>query len=91
MVIRSLLGYWFEHPDAKDTAHGILQWWLPAQTMVIGEGAVQTALETLVARGWVTQRQIVSSHDSDGQAIYGLNKDRLEEIRHFLMSSDAET
>jgi hypothetical protein len=37
----------------------------------------------LVARGWVTQRQTPSARQ-----LYGVNKEKLEEIRGFLHASE---
>ena len=79
MVIRDILCYLIAHPDAKDTVQGILCWWLAGALMGWEEAAVQEALDMLVARGWLTQRQVTSSH-----AVYGLSKEHVEEILAFL-------
>jgi|RhiMetdeSRZDD1v2_1073273.scaffolds.fasta_scaffold388716_2 hypothetical protein len=76
MVITHILRYLLEHPDAKDTVMGVLQWWVPTHP---SETSVQEALEVLVAQGWVTQRQTITS-----QQLYGLNKEKLEEIKAYL-------
>ena len=86
MVTRHILGYLIEHPDAKDTTHGILRWWFPQGDMDRAEEEVQEALDTLVARGWLTQRQTVTS-----QKLYGMNKEKLEEIKLFLRELERET
>jgi hypothetical protein len=79
MVIRYILQYFIDHPDAKDTIQGILHWWLSGDIAAWEEEAVQEALDALVARGWVTRRQT-----SPSQQLYGVNKARLEEITVFL-------
>jgi hypothetical protein len=79
MVIRDILCYLIAHPDAKDTAQGILRWWLSGDRLGWEEGAVQEALDMLVARGWLTQRQVTSS-----PTVYGLSKEHIEEILAFL-------
>jgi len=28
-LICLILSYFIDHPDAKDTAEGVLQWWIP--------------------------------------------------------------
>ena len=47
---------------------------------------VQETLDVLVARGWMTQWQTASS-----QQIYGVNKDKLEEIKGYLDEPESET
>lgn len=79
MVIRHILHYLIEHPDAKDTLQGLHRWWLPRGIMEWEEEVVQSALDVLVARGWLTQRPITTS-----QTLYGLNKELLEAIKAFL-------
>ena len=85
MVIRYILHYLIEHPDAKDTIQGILRWWLPGGISEWEEEAVQEALDGLVARGWLTQRQTTPS-----QQLYGLNKEKLEEIKVFRRELESE-
>lgn len=79
MVIRHILQYLIDHPDAKDTLQGILQWWLPANMVGWEEEDVREALDELLAKGWITQRRLISS-----EMLYGLNKVKIEEIRSFL-------
>jgi hypothetical protein len=86
MVIRHILQYLIDHPDAKDTIQGILRWWLPGGIVVWEEAAVQEALDVLVAKGWVTQRPTIPS-----RPIYGLNQAKLEEIEKFLRESGCGT
>jgi hypothetical protein len=82
MVIRHILHYLIEHPDAKDTIQGILRWWLPGSIEHWAEAVVQEALDVLVAKGWMTRRQTISS-----QQLYGVNREKLEEITTFLVLS----
>jgi hypothetical protein len=58
---------------------GILKWWSP-DGHVWGRGEVQDALDLLTSKGWLTKRGTVPSKE-----IYGINKDRLQEIRSFLL------
>ena len=85
MVIRHVLQYMVDHPDAKDTMQGIVRWWLPGGIAAWAEESVQDALDALVARGWLTQRQTTTS-----QQLYGVNKEKLEEIRLFLLKLESE-
>jgi hypothetical protein len=79
MVIRHILYYLTRHPDAKDTLQGVLQWWLPREPAVWDEKAAQEALDALVAKGWVIQRQLAPT-----QILYGLNQTKIEEVQAFL-------
>jgi hypothetical protein len=84
MVIRHILHYVIAHPDAKDTLRGILRWWLPWSIEPWAEAVVQEALDVLVAKGWMTRRQTPSS-----QQLYGVNRERLEEMKAFLQARDS--
>jgi hypothetical protein len=85
MVIRHVLQYLVDHPDAKDTMQGIVRWWLPGGIAAWEEEVVEDSLDALVDRGWLTQRQTISS-----QQLYGVNKEKLEEIKLFLRKRDGE-
>jgi hypothetical protein len=77
---REILAYCVGHPDAKDTVAGILKWWfVPTTPSRWRIDEVRTALESLVAKGWLTSRMIRQS-----EQIYGLNKAKLAEIQAFL-------
>ena len=79
-VSREILQYLVEHPDAKDTIEGILKWWLP-DGRVWKRGEVQEALDLLTSKGLLTRRGTVPSKE-----IYGINRDRLQEIKSLLGS-----
>jgi polyhydroxyalkanoate synthesis regulator phasin len=85
-VIQHILRYLIEYPEAKDTTNGILRWWFPRGSVDRAEEEVQEVLDTLVARGWLTQRQTITS-----QTLYGMNKEKLEEIKLFLRELERET
>ena len=80
-LVRLILQYWIEHPDAKDTRRGIHKWWLPERHSHRGGNEVQMALDVLAARGWLTKRGTIPSKE-----IYGISKDRITEIKSFLLS-----
>jgi Fe2+ or Zn2+ uptake regulation protein len=84
-VIREILQYLVKHPDAKDTAEGVLKWWL-ADGHRWGRRDVQKALDLLTAKGWLTKRGTVPSKE-----FYGIKKNRLQEIRSFLQQSGASS
>jgi hypothetical protein len=79
-VIREILQYFVHHPYAKDTAEGVLKWWLADSQRARRE--VQAALDLLTSKGWLTKRETAPKKE-----VYGINKDRLEEIRSFLRKS----
>jgi hypothetical protein len=74
-LIQRILRYCVDHPDAKDTLDGILKWWLKEAR----QSDVQHALDFLVSKQWLTARET-----APGKKIYGLNKDRLDEIKNYL-------
>jgi len=53
------------HPEAADTAEGILRWWLPATFADLGADEMQRALARLVERGSVVRQRM-----ADGQTVY---------------------
>ena len=81
-MIRYILQYLIAHPDAKDSLEGILRWWLPGDFGAWEEGEVREALDALVTREWLTWRCITPS-----QSLYGMNREKLEEIQRFLRES----
>jgi hypothetical protein len=85
MVVRHILHYLITYPNAKDTIQGILHWWLPGGIGAWEEAVVQDALDMLVARGWLTQRQTTPS-----RALYGVDKAQLGEIQTFLREPEGE-
>jgi hypothetical protein len=82
IVIRKILFYLIKHPDAKDTIDGILKWWVPDIHRGWREEEVRQALGFLTSKGWLTARKIAAS-----QKVYGLNKDKLLEIKEYLENS----
>ncbi len=78
-IQRGVLVYWMEHPEAKDTVEGIVQWWLPGAASRWGASELVAALEQLVRRGWIT-----ASGRRTGPCVYGLGEGRLDEIKKFL-------
>jgi hypothetical protein len=74
----------FSPQDAKDTMEGILKWWLPVGGGK-GKERVQKALDFLTSNGWLTKRETIPP-----KRLYGINKERLSEIRDFLRARQAE-
>ena len=84
-VIRGILLYLIEHPDAKDTMKGILKWWVPKGYLERGGKKIQQTLDYLVLQGWLTTCPKVLQKDL---IIYGVNKGRLDKITAFLRESE---
>jgi hypothetical protein len=82
-VIREILQYLIKNPDAKDTLEGIHKWWLPKGHSKQGRDEVQKAVDWLISKGWLTERGTIPSKE-----IYGINRDRLSEIKRFLQRLD---
>ncbi len=82
---REILSYLVEHPDAKDTVEGIMKWWLSKGDTERDKGEVQEVIDFLVAKGWLVMREI-----ADSKKIYGMERERLGEIREFLAGSDSK-
>lgn len=80
-VQRGILKYLAEHPLAKDTVEGIVQWWLADMVQPPGTVDVQRALDMLVLQGWlaVTKR-------SPSNTLYGLDESRRGKVQEFLNS-----
>jgi hypothetical protein len=81
MLRREILSYLTEHPDAKDTVEGIMDWWLSAAGEGVRADEVGSALESLVVKGWVTVSSL-----GRGTRVYGLDRARRREILEWLES-----
>lgn len=81
-VVWLLLGYLYTHPDAKDTAAGIMNWWLRPRGVMVNEMAVEEALNELVMSGWLTATGRIASHP-----IYSLNRARILELQQLFEST----
>jgi hypothetical protein len=80
IVMREIMSYWVERPDAKDTIEGIQMWWLLRKNVPRrSRSDVQKALDYLTSKGWLIKREIVASTD-----LYGINPNRMDEIKEFL-------
>jgi len=78
-IMREILHYMIEHPDAMDTVHGILSWWMPKGYRERGGKELQEALDALVLQGWLSQKAY-----QNGRTLYGVNKRRYQQIKEFL-------
>ncbi len=76
-LVVEILRYLVAHPKAKDTLHGILNWWLSG--LGAKASSVEDSLEFLVAQGWL----LVRSSPQSGR-IYSLNEVAIDQIKAFL-------
>ncbi len=84
-LVRQILRYLVRHPAAKDTAEGVLKWWLTEQCVEDNREAVQETLDCMVSEGWLTERETRPSG-----RLYGLGNKSLAEMRAFLAAGDRD-
>ena len=82
-VMRWVLEYLISNPEAKDTAEGILEWWIPKGYPELGNEDVEKILDLLVLKGWLTARAVTQQ-----EQIYGLNRKLIDQIKHYLNHRD---
>jgi hypothetical protein len=83
LLIREILIHVVRHPDAKDTLDGIHKFWLSARTAQQSRHKVHDALEYLAEqKQWLTKKTAGTA-----VTLFGVNKDRADEIREFLNAS----
>lgn len=76
MAAVKILRYLAEHPNAADTADGILQWWMLKQSISDEEKVVEQALDSLVELKLICRDEAADTHKH-----YRLNAERIEETR----------
>ncbi len=81
-VRNEILGYLLDHPQAMDTLDNIATWWVLEQHVQRGIHDVEVALNDLVRAGWLIRlNDDRQSGDAGLPVLYGLNHERLSEIR----------
>jgi hypothetical protein len=78
-----ILAYLVEHPEARDTLEGIVEWWLLERQIKFHTARVKEALSELVAKGLVIEQK-----EYDSKIHYRVNQSRLEEIRELFNPED---
>lgn len=78
-IVRSLLGYLINNPNAQDTLEGIVEWWLLQMKLESNTVKVKEALAGLVAKGL-----ILECAGSDSRLRYMINDGKSDEIRALL-------
>ena len=78
-ISHEILAYLVEHPEARDTLEGIVEWWLLERRIKRQKDQVKKALSELVARGLVLEHK-----GGNSQTQYRINQSKYEEIKeHF--------
>lgn len=74
-----ILAYLHANPEAQDTLEGIVEWWLLDQKISRQTERVKQALAELIERGL-----IVARIGTDSRVHYGIERNKLEEIKSVL-------
>ena len=64
-IAQQVRNYLLMHPNAADSLHGVLRWWLPRQRYEESLDKMQQALEYLIAEGVVAKKILVG-----GEIVY---------------------
>lgn len=78
-VALKILRYLHENSNAADTVEGILEWWLPKQSIYEERKVVERALDEMVKRNL-----LLTIQSSDARRHYRLNTDCVQEIRRMI-------
>ncbi|OGW48099.1 MAG: hypothetical protein A2V62_04735 [Nitrospirae bacterium RBG_19FT_COMBO_58_9] len=78
-AVQAILRHLVEHPEAKDTLEGIVRCWGEPLIRTAPAEVVRKGLDELTHRGWVSVRTV-----GTGMRLYGLNKDRLDDVKRYL-------
>jgi hypothetical protein len=82
-IAKEILGYLLEHPKARDTLDGIIQWWLPDQIIKQmdkrSKPVIQETVDSLVNKEW-----IVKHTGQDSEVHYRINRNKSREIHEIL-------
>lgn len=83
-IAHEILAYLLDHPKARDTIDGIVDWWLLEQEIKWQKEMVKEVLEELVGRGMVLEYK-----GEDSRIHYRLNQERHNEIKSFLAGGES--
>ncbi len=73
-IVDEISLYFMRNPEAKDTAQGIRQWWIPRGDERFSGEEVQSALEFMATRAWVKESGLA------GAVLYGATESGLVEF-----------
>jgi len=75
-IAREIERHFEAHPNAADTAEGILRWWLPQEWVEVSLENLQRGLDLLLANGHIVERRM-----SDGHRLYARASKSSEDTR----------
>jgi hypothetical protein len=78
-IFYEILAYFADHPEAKDSVEGIVEWWVLEQRIKRAKQQVKTALTQLVAEGL-----LIACEGTTGRVYYRINRQKTREIRQVL-------
>jgi DNA-binding MarR family transcriptional regulator len=84
-MVRDVLTYLVNNPDAQDTLEGIAEWWLLERKIESRAAKVKEVLAELVAKGLILERR-----GSDSRLRYLINTDSQDKIRALLDKEEPE-
>jgi hypothetical protein len=73
-ILKTIIRYLNDHPDACDTLEGIVQWWMNEATMEFKAEEVSRAVAYLCSKGVLAERLI------GGRKVYSVDNLRLLEL-----------
>ena len=76
-----ILGYLADHPEAEDTLDGVSIWWLPQGCRI---GLLEEAVE------YLARQDLLVSHTRGSETMYGLNREKVFDIRRILREAAIE-
>lgn len=80
-ALEEIVRYMVSQPDAKDTAQGIHDWWLPVSNNECTLSEVEQAVENLARWGWLTEQRL-----ADQTVVYGPSQEGLQKGVLYLKS-----
>jgi len=78
-LLRLILQYLLQHPDASDTIEGITHWWVSREIIKLKIAEVSDVVSELVSQGLLLQRLTGNS-----VVVLSLNKGKIDEIRRIV-------
>jgi hypothetical protein len=85
-IALQILSYLVEHPGARDSVEGIVEWWLLSQQIKEIGLQVKEALGELVVEG------LILEHNGEGsQTLFSINPEKREAIVSLLQSAEERT